>query len=69
MSEIEFLLGALNYADTHKINYDSSHPAPSQKGYVLPLSRHGVIIGTIRLSDNGEFYFEKVNKKGSSVLH
>lgn len=67
MNEIEFLLGALNYADTHKINYDSSHPASSQK--VLPLSRHGVIIGTIKLNEKGEFYFEKVNKKGSSVLH
>lgn len=69
MSEIEFLLGALNYADSQKINYDSSHPNEAQRGFVLPLSRHGVIIGSIKLNDNGEYYFEKVKKKGSSILH
>jgi len=69
MSEIDFLLGALNYADSHNINYDSSHPNEAQRSFILPLSRYGIVIGSIKLNDNGEFYFEKAGKKGSTILH
>lgn len=69
MNEIEFLLKALSFADAQSINYDSSHPDPSQKRFVLPLSRHGIVIGSVKLNENGEFYFESVKKKkGSSIL-
>lgn len=69
MNEIEFLLKALSFADAQSINYDSSHQDPSHKGFVLPLSRHGIVIGSIKLNEQGELYFERIKKqKGSSIL-